>query len=111
MLNRKVRRIAEAPAQAPAALSLVGLSGPVTGHRFVVNGPFEIGREASGIALGFDTMASRRHASINPVPGGLSITDMGSTNGTFVNDARVQTAVVKPGDTVRFGGTTFRVEA
>lgn len=99
------------PAQAPAALSLVGLSGPVTGHRFVVNGPFEIGREASGIALGFDTMASRRHASINPVPGGLSITDMGSTNGTFVNDARVQTAVVKPGDTVRFGGTTFRVEA
>lgn len=89
---------------------LVALGGPLMGQRFPVQGGLEIGREASGIALGFDTSASRRHASVAPGPGGLIVTDLGSTNGTFVNDQRVQSTTIRPGDVVKIGVTAFRVE-
>jgi len=95
---------------AVAASSLVVTAGPLLGQRFQVVQPLEVGREAQGVALGFDSSASRRHASFAPAPGGLLVTDLGSTNGTFVNDQRVQTATIRPGDLVRIGVTTFRVE-
>ena len=91
-------------------LSLVVLSGPMTGQRIPINGPFEIGREADGLRLTTDAQASRRHASLMPMPGGLAVTDLSSTNGTFVNDARVNTASLKIGDKLRVGSTEFRVE-
>ena len=97
-----------APVAGPA--TLVAIAGPLAGQRFSVNGVIEIGREATGIALGFDTSASRRHASVGPAPGGLLVTDMGSTNGTFVNDQRVQSTTIRPGDLVKIGVTVFRVE-
>ena len=97
-------------AAAPVAPSLVALDGPYAGRRFPVIGPIEIGREASGIALTGDPNASRRHASVLPGAGGLQVDDLGSTNGTFVDGARVQSALARPGSTVRVGSTTFRVE-
>lgn len=93
-----------------ASHAIVALSGPITGQKFAVPGPLEIGREGSGLALGFDTVASRRHASLAPAVGGLLLTDLGSTNGTFVNDQRIQSTTIRPGDIVRIGNTTFRVE-
>ncbi len=99
------------PASAPSlAPTLVATSGPLTGQRFPIHGIVEAGREAAGITLGFDTAASRRHASFSPSPGGITVADLGSTNGTFVNDQRVQSQTLRPGDSVRIGGTTFRVE-
>lgn len=107
--------IAQAPVPAPVpvqaqSFAIIALSGPITGQRFAIPNPIEIGREATGLALRFDTVASRRHASMVPAIGGLLLTDLGSTNGTFVNDQRVQTTTVRPGDIVRIGSTTFRVE-
>jgi len=90
---------------------LVALGGPMAGQRIPVGTPLEIGREGSGLALGFDAMASRRHARIEPAPGGLSVTDLGSTNGTFINGQRVPTGLLRPGDTVRIGSTEFRYES
>ena len=99
------------PTQAfPAPPTLLALDGPLAGRRFPVVGPLEIGREASGIALPGDANASRRHARVEPAPGGLGVVDLGSTNGTYVDGARVPSAVARPGSTVRVGGTTFRVE-
>ena len=95
---------------APVGPTLVALDGPHAGRRFPVTMPIEIGREASGIALTGDANASRRHASVAPSPGGLQVSDLGSTNGTYVDGARVQTAVARPGSTIRVGSTTFRVE-
>ncbi|HMS54806.1 MAG TPA: FHA domain-containing protein [Fimbriimonadaceae bacterium] len=95
---------------APASTSLVVLSGPLAGQRFPVSTAVEIGREAPGIALSYDAQASRRHAQVRPAAFGLEVVDLGSTNGTFVNDQRVTTATIKPGDIVRIGGTSFRVE-
>jgi pSer/pThr/pTyr-binding forkhead associated (FHA) protein len=99
--------------QAPAAggaPTLVAIAGPLTGQRFPITSNLEVGREGSGIALGFDTGASRRHASFSATPGGVIVSDLGSTNGTFVNDQQIQAATISKGDTVRIGITTFRVE-
>ena len=98
------------PVPSPATISLVVTSGPLTGQRFPIQGLFEVGREGSGLSLNFDSSASRRHASFAPVPGGLQVNDLGSTNGTFVNDQKVPSSTLRPGDHVRIGVTTFRVE-
>jgi len=93
-----------------ATPTLVATDGPLAGQRFPLMAPLEIGREASGLTLQFDSSASRSHASISPGPNGLIVQDLGSTNGTYVNGQRVTTATAKPGDLVRIGATTFRVE-
>lgn len=97
-------------AAAPLSHALVAVSGPLAGQRFDVMGTLELGREAAGVALGFDSSASRRHAMVAPAAGGLQLTDLNSTNGTFVNDQRVQSTTIRPGDIVRIGVTSFRVE-
>jgi pSer/pThr/pTyr-binding forkhead associated (FHA) protein len=63
-----------------------------------------------GIPLGFDPQASRRHAAFTLGPSGLQVQDLGSTNGTFVNGSRVQSAPLHRGDTVTIGNNSFRVE-
>jgi pSer/pThr/pTyr-binding forkhead associated (FHA) protein len=54
---------------------------------------------------------SRRHAAIHQIDDGLAIEDLGSKNGTFVNERRVSGIVpVAPGDRIRFGNTVWRLE-
>jgi sulfite reductase alpha subunit-like flavoprotein/cytochrome b involved in lipid metabolism len=50
-----------------------------------------------------DTDVSRRHARLEVVDGQLLITDLGSTNGTYVNDTRVISQVLAPQDRIRIG--------
>jgi pSer/pThr/pTyr-binding forkhead associated (FHA) protein len=102
--------VAAQPMQPQSQQTLVVASGPMTGQRFMVANPLEIGREGAGVALSIDAQASRRHALVSPTPAGLQVTDMGSTNGTFVNGQRVQTSALKSGDVLTIGSTTFRVE-
>ena len=63
-----------------------------------------IGRaESSDIALG-DATVSRLHAVVERYPSGWSIRDVGSSNGTFVNGARVVgERLLQPGDEVSVG--------
>lgn len=99
-----------APQQAQTSPALVVTSGPMTGQRISLVSPVEIGREGQGLSLATDSQASRKHALATPTPGGVQVTDLGSTNGTYVNGQRVQTAVVRPGDVLTIGSTTFRIE-
>src|SRR5919112_3110443 len=70
-----------------------------------------IGREGTDIVLA-DPEVSRRHAAIREDDGGIAIEDLGSTNGTFVNDRRIEgTESLKDGDEVRLGNTVWRVRA
>ncbi|MGC4116389.1 MAG: FHA domain-containing protein [Myxococcales bacterium] len=46
---------------------------------------------------------SARHAQLSKVAGKLSLLDLGSSGGTFVNGSQVSTATVEPGDVLRFG--------
>jgi pSer/pThr/pTyr-binding forkhead associated (FHA) protein len=53
-----------------------------------------------------DVEVSRRHARLLAQSGGYSIEDLGSMNGTFVNEQRITTILsLKDGDTVRLGDT------
>src|SRR5687768_10817816 len=46
-----------------------------------------------------DHSVSRKHARIEPAPDGVQVTDLGSTNGTFVNDRMIQgTVLLHDGD-------------
>jgi len=72
-----------------------------------------VGRGAENtIRLDADTTVSGRHATIDSRPDGLWVEDAGSTNGTFVNGARVTSArLLQPGDVIRIGHTDLLVEA
>jgi pSer/pThr/pTyr-binding forkhead associated (FHA) protein len=56
-----------------------------------------------------EEMVSRRHAHIKMRGGVISIEDMGSTNGTFVNGEKVQRAQLKEGDRVLIGTSILKV--
>jgi hypothetical protein len=49
--------------------------------------------------------ASRRHAEIAGGPDGFTITDLGSTNGTFVNNEQIQKHALQPGDRIEIGNS------
>ncbi len=56
-------------------------------------------------------LVSRRHARVERTADGLVARDLGSTNGTFVNGARVQGAMtIADGDELRVGSARFLVE-
>ena len=67
-----------------------------------------LGREGAGIILLKSSTVSRRHARIAIDAGGAVVEDLGSKNGTYVNDRRVTTPVpVVEGDQVRLGSLLF----
>jgi pSer/pThr/pTyr-binding forkhead associated (FHA) protein len=72
----------------------------------------KIGRLSSAHLCLDDEKVSRIHSVIEVAPDGtLSIIDMGSVEGTFVNGKRVNKGVLQFGDEVRVGNTTIKVEA
>jgi predicted component of type VI protein secretion system len=67
------------------ALSLEIVEGLDAGRRVELTGPLEIGRgPQAGLQLG-DPQVSRSHARVVPDQTGAVVTDLGSSNGTFVN--------------------------
>ncbi len=69
-----------------------------------------IGREDADITIE-DAEISRRHAEVRPSGDEIEIEDLGSVNGTFVNDERVErTRVLSPGDVVRVGQTELEFD-
>jgi ABC-type multidrug transport system ATPase subunit len=66
-------------------------------------GSVKIGRATDNDIVIPDVLASRHHATLIPRPGGAEILDNRSINGTFVNGARVESAVLHDGDTVTIG--------
>ena len=89
-------------ASEPTALLLV-LKGAGRGNRFMVDkAGTTIGRAAdSGIFLD-DVTVSRKHATIN-FDQEFSFTDSGSLNGSYLNNERATTAVLKSGDEIQIG--------
>ena len=75
--------------------------------------PLTLGRGGQNtVALDGDEFASARHARVEARADGLWVEDLGSTNGTFVNGARVTTPRrLEPGDVLRVGQTDLRVVA
>lgn len=71
-----------------------------------------VGREVGlGLSLVGESTVSRRHAQLTRNGGDVTLTDLGSTNGTFVNGQQLQgSTTLRPGDSVQFGAVRFRYE-
>lgn len=79
-------------------------------HTVRLNGSLDIGRsEACAIRLQ-DTYVSQMHARLDGGDGGWVVEDLGSTNGTYLNDRRVVSPTsVHAGDVLRVGKTVLEL--
>jgi len=85
-----------------------GLAG---GASFAVGPGLVIGRALACDVTIEDSYASSRHARLYDRDGHVYIEDMNSTNGTYVNGARVGAQqLLRAGDRVRIGDTELRFE-
>jgi hypothetical protein len=73
--------------------------------------PLTIGRGHDNGLVVRDGRASRHHARIDGRRGTLVLSDLGSTNGSFVNDRRIESVALGAGDRIRIGTTAYVVEA
>lgn len=106
-------RVEPAPVTPRRQLLVLQSTALQVGGTVEVATPTRVGRGAeNAIRLDGDDFVSSRHAVLEPRPDGLWVEDLGSTNGTFVNGARVTSArLLQAGDIVRIGQTDLRVEA
>jgi two-component system cell cycle response regulator len=91
---------------ARSCLVLLELQGSRPGAVFQLNGKrTTIGRRGSADVMLDDPTVSWEHARLTIEPDGVDIEDLGSRNGTFINDRRVQgRARLHDGDYLRLGG-------
>jgi two-component system, cell cycle response regulator len=96
--TRSLRRVASWQAY------LVVIAGPKLGHRAVLDErPLEIGRGTQcGLQLDADSV-SRQHARVEWTGSSHKAVDLGSTNGTFVNEARIGERELSDGDRLQIG--------
>lgn len=87
--------------------ALYVIRGSDEGKRFELNAPVvSIGRDANNQVWLHDTEVSRRHAELHAQPGGgYKLIDLGSSNGTAVNNQVVTEVVLQPGDQILLGST------
>jgi pSer/pThr/pTyr-binding forkhead associated (FHA) protein len=85
-------------------LKTVNEGEPEKTFRILPGGIRTLGR-ATGADFGVDgALVSRVHCRLTVLPeGGLEVRDLDSTNGTFVNGKRVQTAQLASGDRIQIG--------
>lgn len=92
---------------------LVIIDGPLAGSSIPLNGEaITMGRSASNTVVLDDEFVSSHHARIYPdaASGQWVIEDLGSTNGTIVNDQRLNVpTILPPRMPVRIGATTFEL--
>ncbi len=90
---------------------LVGVSGKLQGQRYNIPPQgLRVGRQAGNEILLDDTGVSRQHARLIFHNGALWVQDMGSRNGVFVNETRVQAhRQLAPGDKIRIGNSVLEV--
>ena len=90
---------------------LTVLTGPRRGERIVLQSPSTVGRDESADVTVADPLMSRVHARFVPAAdGGLSVEDLGSSNGTAVDGSNVtDVTVLATGAVVTCGTTQFEV--
>jgi len=92
-------------------IALVATKGPNAGRRFPLDGDGTLIGRQPDVAVYLDSLSvSRHHARIVCQQGGYFIEDLGSSNGTYVNGARVAgRAPLTEHDELRIGPYTFHL--
>jgi short-chain fatty acids transporter len=86
--------------------------GPDAGLSIDIAGaPVRVGTSAANDLVLTDDSVSRRHCEIEPLPEGLRVRDMGSTNGVSVGGIRLYDALLPHGTTVLLGDSELKITA
>ncbi len=93
------------------AFALRFISGKYQGGEYPLgeSGELVIGRSSDLDMVLIEDMVSRKHAKISLAPGQITIADLGSTNGTFVNGEKVKRARLKEGDRILIGTSILKL--
>ncbi|MFD8592178.1 FHA domain-containing protein [Streptomyces sp. NPDC059637] len=83
---------------------LVVRRGPNSGSRFLLDSDLTTaGRHPESDIFLDDVTVSRRHVEFRREPGGFTVSDVGSLNGTYVNRERIDSTALANGDEVQIG--------
>jgi hypothetical protein len=89
-------------------------AGPAAGQKLMlgIDRPFSIGRAPTNDLVIPETSISSEHCRVRAEEGSFVILDARSTNGTFVNDRRIERQTLREGDVIRLGSSliTFASE-
>ncbi len=83
--------------------SLFVMQGRDRGKRFELPAELTLGRDGSNLIQLNDSEASRQHARVRKEEAGYLLTDLSSSNGSFVNNEPVKERLLKTGDRVLLG--------
>jgi len=90
---------------------LVVVEGAERGRRIELASSLVIGREEPASVVVADSEVSRKHCKVALIMGEVFLTDLGSSNGTFVGGQRVTgSKIVAPGERFTIGGHVFEHE-
>ena len=88
----------------PESAMLIIHRAPNRGERFLLNSPeTSIGRSGDNDVLLDDVTVSRKHANIRRAGERFELIDLGSLNGTYVNNNSIARATLNSGDEIQFG--------
>src|ERR1041384_7700218 len=105
----KVQPVKPAREVGEACLVLIYPPAPDRGKRFPLQrSEVVLGRGADAdIQVDRDSV-SRRHARVYREGDGWMVEDLGSTNGSYVNDLPIHTGLLKDGDFLKIGAAIFK---
>lgn len=101
-------------ASAPTGAELRILKGPDEGKSFPLAVRATLGRGVNADVALLDMKCSREHCAVEKRADGWYLVDLGSTNGTRLNEIKLETKSVQPlkhGDKLRLGGTVVEFRA
>jgi len=103
--------IARTKTIAVAAIELQVIAGPERGTSLsLAQREARIGTASGNTLKLTDPTVSRMHCELQASSEGVRITDLGSTNGTFVNGVQISDATLSAGSVITLGATSVRVE-
>ncbi len=107
--ERQARRARAARAALATPARLDAVLGPLTGRSFELRLPATtVGSVGGNHIVVPDSAVSRLHSLIRRTPAGLELSDLGATNGVWVNGERLRDALLLvPGDRLRVGESEF----
>ncbi len=120
LFGGRAGRVASVPPRAAAAKktrggpkTLVVTAGPLSGTKITLGEqPILIGRADDSTLVLTDDFASSRHARLTNRGGQWYVEDLGSTNGTYLDQQRVQgPLLVAPGQPIRIGQTALELRS
>ena len=102
---------AGAPSSTQLCGWLVPVQGPQRGELFTLSPQSTIGKDPTCTIVLNDGFMSSRHAEIKAEGGVWIIKDLGSTNGTYVNDKRVDKHELVDNDFIKFGNSLCKFKS